>query len=64
MDRPLTVPEAAKLLDYHPDHLGRLLRAGRVKGERVGGRWLIDPAEVDRVKALQGQGGRLPRSER
>ena len=55
MDRPLTVPEAAKLLDYHPDHLGRLLRAGRVKGERVGGRWLIDPAEVDRVKALQGQ---------
>lgn len=61
MERPLTVPEAAKLLDYHPDHLGRLLRAGTVKGERVGGRWLIPRQEVDRIKALQGEGGRLPK---
>lgn len=61
MERPLTVPEAAELLNYHPDHLGRLLRAGKVKGERVGGRWLISRQEVERVKALQGPGGRLPK---
>lgn len=62
MDRPLTVPEAAKVLDYSPDHLGRLLRAGTVKGELVGGRWLISRQELKRIKALQGRGGRLPRS--
>ena len=63
MDRPLTVPEAAEILNYNPGHLGRLLRAGRVKGEQVGGRWLIARSEVERIKALQGPGGRLPKSE-
>jgi hypothetical protein len=61
MDRPLTTLEAAEKLGYHPDHLRRLLRAGTVKGEIVAGRWLLDPAEVERVKALQGEGGRLPK---
>jgi excisionase family DNA binding protein len=63
MERPLTVPEAAGKLNYHPDHLGRLLRAGTVKGMRVGGRWLLDPAEVERIKTLQGKGGRLPKAK-
>lgn len=63
MDRPLTVPEAARELGYHPDHLGRLLRAGKVNGEQAGGRWLISRQEVERIKALQGPGGRLPKSE-
>ena len=62
MERPLSVQEAAKKLGYHPDHLRRLLRAGTVESERLGQVWLIDPAEVERVKALQGPGGRLPRS--
>jgi len=62
MDRPLTVPEAAEILNYHPNHLSRLLREGRVKGERVGGRWMISHQEVERIKALQGPGGRLPKS--
>ena len=64
MERPLTVPEAAEKLNYHPDHLGRLLRAGTVQGERVGGRWMIDRQEVERIKALQGKGGRLPKTKR
>lgn len=62
MERPLTVPEAAAKLNYHPDHLGRLLRAGKVKGMRAGGRWLLDRSEVERIKALQGTGGRLPKT--
>ena len=64
MNRPLTVPEAAEQLDYHPDHLRRLLRAGTVNAERVGGRWMIDTAEVERIKTLQGKGGRLPKTKR
>jgi excisionase family DNA binding protein len=52
MERPFTVQEAAEQLDYHPDHLRQLLRTGRVKGERIGQVWLIDPQEVERIKAL------------
>jgi excisionase family DNA binding protein len=61
MKRPLTVQEAAKQLEYHPDHLRRLLRAGKVSGERIGQVWLIDRQELERIKALQGPGGRLPK---
>jgi excisionase family DNA binding protein len=61
INRPLTVPEAAKILNYHPNHLGRLLREGRVEGARVGGRWMITHQEVERIKSLQGPGGRLPK---
>jgi len=64
MERPLALPEAAKLLGYHPHHLGRLLRAGTVSGEQVGGRWFISRQEVERIKALQGPGGRLPKTNR
>ncbi len=61
MERPLTAQEAAEQLAYHPDHLRRLLRTGRVKGERIGQMWIIDHQEVERIKALQGPGGRLPK---
>ena len=62
MDRPLTVKEAAQELGYHPDHMRRLVRGGTVQGERAGLVWLIDRQEVERIKSLQGPGGRLPKS--
>lgn len=62
MDRPLTVKQAAEMLDYHPDHLRRLLRAGTMKGERFSQVWMIPRQEVARIKSLQGPGGRLPKS--
>lgn len=61
MDRPLTVQQAAESLDYHPNHLRRLLRSETVKGERFHQVWMIDPAKVERIKALQGPGGWLPK---
>jgi len=64
MEKPLTVDQAAAILGYHPDHLRRLLRRGQVKGERFNRAWMIDLAEVQRVKDLQGKGGRLPRAPR
>lgn len=63
MERPLTVDQAAGRLGYHPDHLRRLLRQGTVKGEHFNQVWMIDPAEVERIKALQGEGGRLPKGQ-
>ena len=62
MSRPLTVQEAAGELGYHPDHMRRLVRKGTVEAERFGYVWMIDPAEVERIKALQGPGGRLPKA--
>lgn len=55
----LTVKQAAKALGYHPDHVRRLLRAGVIRAEKVGGLvWLIDQEEVNRIKREQ-ENGRL-----
>lgn len=62
MERPLTAQEAADELGYNIFHLYRLLRKGTIKGERFNRAWMVDPAEVDRIKALQGPGGRLPKT--
>lgn len=62
MERPLTTQEAAADLGYHTNYVRRLLRAGVLRGERVGPFWLIPRQEVERVKDLQGPGGRLPRA--
>ena len=60
MTEPLTAQKAADELGYHVDHLYRLLKESTVKGQRFGNAWMIAPAEVERIKALQGKGGRLP----
>jgi hypothetical protein len=49
-------------LDYHLDHVYRLLKAGIIQGQRFRQAWVIDCEEVERIKALQGKGGRLPKA--
>ena len=58
----LTADEAAENLGYHPDYVRRLLRAGTIKAQRFNRVWMIDRQEVEGMKALQGPGGRLPKS--
>jgi excisionase family DNA binding protein len=62
MEQPLTVAEAATELGYHVKHVYRLLKSGRLRGERFGPLWMIPRPEVERVKALQDERGRLPRA--
>ena len=62
MDRPLTAQQAADELGYHVNYLYRLLKEGTIKAKQFNRVWMIDPAEVERVKALHGPGGRLPKS--
>ena len=62
MSEPLTVQQAAEELDYHVKHIYRLLKSGKLEGRRFSGVWMIDRQEVERVKSLQGSGGRLPKS--
>ena len=57
----MTAQEAADALGYNVKHLYRLLNSGKVNGQRAGHIWLIDLAEVEHIKALQGKGGRLPK---
>jgi excisionase family DNA binding protein len=61
MSEPLTVEQAAEELGYHSHHVYRLLRSGKLDGRRFSGVWMIDRQEVERIKALQGPGGRLPK---
>ena len=51
MSRPLPVPytaaEAAQILRVSPLEVARLCRVGRIKADRPGKAWLIDPADLD-----------------
>jgi excisionase family DNA binding protein len=65
MAENLTAQQAADMLGYHINHLYRLLKDGTVKGTRWGGKvWMIDRAEVARVKALQDEHGRVHKGQR
>jgi excisionase family DNA binding protein len=64
MNEPLTAEQAAKELGYHLHHVYRMMRSGKLKARRFSGVWLTDRQEVERIKALQGPKGRLPRAKR
>jgi hypothetical protein len=64
MSEKLTAHEAAEILGYHIDHMRLLLRRGKVEAEQFNRVWMIDRQEVERVKTLQGKGGRLPKEPR
>jgi len=55
----LTVKETAEDLDYHPNHVRRLLQSGIMKGEKIGNYWFIPCAEVQRIKDGQDEHGRF-----
>jgi len=55
----LTVKEAAEQLDYHPNHVRRMLQSGTMKGEKIGNYWFISRKEVQRIKAGQDERGRF-----
>lgn len=58
MDKKLTAQEVADQLGYSVRHVQRLLRLGAIQGERFSRVWIVDEAEVERVKALQDKSGR------
>ena len=62
MDSPLTAQQAADELGYHIKHVYRLLKQGTIRARQFNRVWMIDRQDVARVKALQGKGGRLPKS--
>jgi hypothetical protein len=61
MKRPLTAQEAADESGCNIHHLYKLLRTGTIKAERFNRAGMIHRQEVERIKALQGPGGRQPK---
>lgn len=59
MSNIISAEEAAKQLGYHKNHVYRLLREGKIKGERVGGGWVVDAQSVALAKAQQDVNGRI-----
>lgn len=52
-DKFLTSFEAAKLLGFTPDHVRRLILTGKIKAEKIGHNWLINPRDLRGVKRLR-----------
>ena len=38
----ISVNEAAKITGYHPEHIRRLIREGKIKAEKYISVWLVD----------------------
>lgn len=56
MARWLSTDEAASVLGYNREYVRRLVRSGRLKGERVANVWRVDKQSVDeRLRLLERQ---------
>ncbi|MFJ5957028.1 helix-turn-helix domain-containing protein [Paenarthrobacter sp. NPDC092416] len=58
----LSIPELAKRLDVNESRARLLVQSGRIRGLRVGGRWIVD--EADAAQFRRGTPAGRPLSER
>ncbi|MBI5714426.1 MAG: helix-turn-helix domain-containing protein [Chloroflexi bacterium] len=62
LDDYLTTESAAKELDFHVEHIRRMLRDGDLKGLKMGHGWLVSRKSVaDYKKLTKGMDKRDPR---
>lgn len=47
---PLSIPELAKRLNVNDSRARHLVQTGRIRGQRVGGRWLVDEADASQYR--------------
>ena len=61
----VTTEEAARILQFHVEHVRRLLREGDLKGEKIGTAWLVLKKSVeDYIKETEGMNKFDPRRAR
>ena len=51
----ITVPEAAEITGYHPDHLRELIRAGKIAAVKKGNAWWVDRSALGEYLANASQ---------
>lgn len=57
--------EAARMLEFHVEHVRRLLREGDLKGEKIGTAWLVLRESVEEyIKETEGMSKFDPRRSR
>lgn len=49
--RYLTPRQAAELIPFKADWIRAQLAAGRLRGSRIGGRWLVEASAIDEMVA-------------
>lgn len=49
LEKYYSLNEAIELLDISKEYLYRLLRAGKIKGAKIGNRWRIPESELRKV---------------
>lgn len=59
MSEYISAQEAAAQLGYHVKHVYRLLREGKLQGQRIGGGWAVLAVSVAQAKARQDVNGRI-----
>jgi|GEM_PF-3509503 len=47
-DQKLSVIQLSQRTGLFLDHIYKLIYAGRIRAEKVGGRWIIDPESAER----------------
>jgi len=55
---PVSIPEAAKALALSPSRIQALIAQGRMPASKIGGRWLVERAAVERRRREKAPGGR------
>lgn len=58
MVEPVSIPEAAAMLRVSPGRVHALVARGQVPATKIGGRWLLDRADVERRRRAAGSRGR------
>lgn len=51
--RFLTVRQVAEWLGYHPDHVRRLARQGKLPGRTISGSWRFDSSEIEALLGVK-----------
>ncbi len=46
----ITTQEAAKMLDYHVEHVRKMLREGGLRGAKIGHTWLVFKKSVEKYR--------------
>jgi excisionase family DNA binding protein len=57
MEEWLTTYEAAKVAEYHPDYLRKMVRAGKIKARKWGLSWQINYESLMAFKKESGEKG-------
>ncbi len=60
MEKWLTTQEAARLVKYHPEHIRKLIKSGRVKARKFGQVWQVDRESLMAYARSAAQKGNKP----